>query len=126
LERLQVSCGVPSIPTATVELAFRDGEVLIDSSHGNGPVDAIYRAINRIMEVENDLIEFSVQSLTRGIDALGEVTIRIKAPDGMVFTGRGAHPDITTAAARAYTNALNRLMAAEGKSAPHDTSRQAE
>ena len=124
LERLQVSCGVPSIPTATVELRFQDGEVLIDSSHGNGPIDAIYRAINRIMQVENDLIEFSVQSVTRGIDALGEVTIRIKAPDGKVFTGRGAHPDITMAAARAYANALNRLMGAEGKSTLHGLSFQ--
>ena len=125
LESLQVSCGVPSIPTATVELRFQDGGVLIDSSHGNGPIDAIYRAINRIMQVENDLIEFSVQSVTRGIDALGEVTIRIKAPDGRIFTGRGAHPDITTAAARAYANALNRLMAADKTGASQDLSLQA-
>ncbi|MCL2883760.1 MAG: 2-isopropylmalate synthase, partial [Coriobacteriia bacterium] len=113
LERISVSCGMPSIPTATVELLFDDGTTLIDSSHGNGPVDAVYRAINRIMGIENDLTEFSVQSITRGTDALGEVTIRIQAPDRKVFTGRGAHPDIITATARAYTNALNRMMAAE-------------
>ena len=113
LERLQVSCGTPGIPTATVELISRDGLTFIDSSYGNGPVDAIYRAINRILNVENDLIEFSIQAVTRGIDALGEVTIRIKAPDGKIYTGRGAHPDVVTASARAYTNALNRLMAAQ-------------
>ena len=113
LERLQVSCGTPGIPTATVELVTRDGATYIDSCHGNGPVDAIYRAINRIVNVENDLIEFSIQAVTRGIDALGEVTIRIKAPDGRVYTGRGAHPDVVTASARAYTNALNRLMSAQ-------------
>ncbi|MDR0309065.1 MAG: 2-isopropylmalate synthase [Coriobacteriales bacterium] len=118
LERLQVSCGVPAIPTATVELHFRDGNILIDSCHGNGPVDAIYRAINRIMQIDNDLIEFSVQANTRGIDALGEVTIRIKDPAGKVFTGRGAHPDIVTASARAYTNALNKLIVSEGKEVP--------
>jgi len=117
LERLQVSCGIPSIPTATVELVSRDGEIFIDSSHGNGPVDALYRAINRILKVDNDLIEYSVQSVTRGIDALGEVTIRIKSPDGKVYTGRGADPDVIAASARAYTNALNRLMAAQAKEA---------
>lgn len=110
LERLQVSAGEPGIPTATVEIVTRDGERLIDSAHGNGPIDAVYRAINRILSVDNDLTEFSVQAITRGIDAIGEVTIRIKSPDGRIFTGRGAHPDIITASARAYTNALNRLM----------------
>jgi len=113
LERLQVSCGIPSIPTATVELISRDGETFIDSSYGNGPVDALYRAINRILKVENDLIEYNVASVTRGIDALAEVTIRIKAPDGKVYTGRGADPDVIAASARAYTNALNRMMAAQ-------------
>ncbi|MDT8435106.1 MAG: alpha-isopropylmalate synthase regulatory domain-containing protein, partial [Anaerosomatales bacterium] len=67
----------------------------------------------RMIEVENDLIEFSVQSVTRGIDALGEVTIRVRSGDGRVFTGRGAHSDIITASARAYVNALNRLLVAE-------------
>ena len=115
LERLQVSCGSPGIPTATVELTTREGAHLIDSSHGNGPVDAVYNAINRILHVENELTEFSIQSITRGMDAIGEVTIRIKSPAGHVYTGRGAHPDIVVACARAYTNALNRLMLHEGK-----------
>jgi 2-isopropylmalate synthase len=110
LQQVHVSCGDPGIPTATVELVSRDGEHLIDSSHGNGPVDAVYKAINRIVQEPNDLTEFSVQSVTRGIDALGEVTIRIKSEDGRVFTGRGAHPDIIVASAKAYTNALNRML----------------
>ena len=92
-----------------------DGEHLIDSSHGTGPVDAVYKAINRIVHVENELSEFSVQAVTRGIDALGEVTIRVTAPDGRIFTGRGAHSDIIVASARAYTNALNRLLVATEK-----------
>ena len=54
--------------------------------------------------------EFRVEAVTRGIDALGEVTIRVTSPDGQVFTGRGAHSDIIVASARAYTNALNRLL----------------
>ncbi|MCE5203311.1 MAG: 2-isopropylmalate synthase [Coriobacteriales bacterium] len=112
LEQVHVSCGEPGIPTATVELVSRDGTELIDASHGTGPVDAVYRAINRIVNVPNELTEFSVQSVTHGIDALGEVTIRVTSEDGRVFTGRGAHSDIIVASAKAYTNALNRLLVA--------------
>lgn len=121
LEQVHVSCGDPGIPTATVELITQDGESLIDSSHGNGPVDAVYNAINRIVGVPNDLTEFSVQSITRGIDAVGEVTIRVKSEDGRTFTGRGAHPDIIVSSAKAYVNALNRLLvAAEAPSVPKE------
>jgi 2-isopropylmalate synthase len=67
-------------------------------------------AINRIIDVPNELIEFSVKSVTKGIDAQGEVTIRVRSGDGRVFTGRGSHTDIIVASAKAYTNALNRLM----------------
>jgi 2-isopropylmalate synthase len=111
LAQVHVTSGEPGIPTATVELVeAATGEHLIDSSHGTGPVDAVYKAINRIVDAENELTEFSVQSVTRGIDALGEVTIRVRSADGKVFTGRGAHSDIIVASARAYTNALNRLL----------------
>ncbi len=113
LEAVQVVCGEPGIPTATVELVDREGNHLVDSSHGTGPVDAVYRAINRIVGVDNDLIEFSVKAVTRGIDALGEVTIRVRSADGQIFTGRGAHSDIIVAAAKAYANALNRSLIAE-------------
>jgi 2-isopropylmalate synthase len=113
LEQIHFTSGEPGIPTATVELITQEGEHLIDSSHGTGPVDAVYKAINRIVEVPNELTEFSVQAVTRGIDALGEVTIRVTAADGRVFTGRGAHSDIIVASAKAYTNALNRLLVAE-------------
>jgi 2-isopropylmalate synthase len=110
LAQVHVTTGEPGIPTATVELVTQSGEHLIDSSHGTGPVDAVYKAINRIVDVPNDLTEFSVKAVTRGIDALGEVTIRVTAEDGRVFTGRGAHSDIIVASAKAYTNALNRLL----------------
>jgi 2-isopropylmalate synthase len=117
LAQVHVSTGVPGIPTATVELITQAGDVLIDSSHGTGPVDAVYKAINRIVKVPNELSEFSVQAVTRGIDALGEVTIRVTSKDGRVFTGRGAHSDIIVASAKAYTNALNRLLVSEGHEA---------
>ena len=114
LAQVHFTSGEPGIPTATVELVTQAGEHFIDSSHGTGPVDAVYKAINRIVHVDNELSEFSVQAVTRGIDALGEVTIRVTSPDGRVFTGRGAHSDIIVASAKAYTNALNRLLVAMG------------
>ena len=113
LEQIHFTSGEPGIPTATVELVTQEGEHLIDSSHGTGPVDAVYKAINRIVDVENELTEFRVEAVTRGIDALGEVTIRVTDAEDRVFTGRGAHSDIIVASAKAYTNALNRLLVAE-------------
>ncbi len=114
LQQVHFTSGEPGIPTATVELVeTASGEHLIDSSHGTGPVDAVYKAINRIVDVENDLTEFRVEAVTRGIDALGEVTIRISSADDRIFTGRGAHSDIIVASAKAYTNALNRLLMAQ-------------
>jgi 2-isopropylmalate synthase len=114
LEQVQVSCGDKSVPTASVKLIAPDGSVLADAALGTGPVDAVYQAINRLVRVPNTLTEFSVTSITEGIDAIGEVTIRIES-EGSVYTGRGAATDIIVASAKAYMNALNRLLAAKGK-----------
>ena len=110
LEQVHVTCGDPGIPTATVELVTAEGEHVIDASHGDGPVDAVCNAINRVVGVQVEMMEFTVQSVTKGLDALGEVAFRIRSEDGRVFTGRGAHSDIIVASAKAYTNALNRLL----------------
>jgi 2-isopropylmalate synthase len=96
-------------PTATVRLINKDGERIEDAAVGDGPVDAVYKAINRIVGVANTLTEFTVKSVTEGIDAQGDVTIRIEA-DGKTYTGRGADTDIIVASAKAYMNALNRLL----------------
>jgi len=108
LELVQVSCGDRARPTATVTLRTPDGEELTDAAIGTGPVDAIYRAINRVVQVPNDLIEFSVQSVTEGIDAMGEVTIRLRYQE-RIFSGHAANTDVVVASAHAYLNALNRL-----------------
>ena len=110
LKSVQISCGKPLTPTATVTLADPEGREFIACSIGTGPVDALYQAVNQIVDIENELSEFAVQSVTRGIDALGEVTIRVTAADGEVFTGRGADGDIIVSSAKAYINALNRLI----------------
>ena len=83
-------------------------------------MDAVYRAINRVIGEPNELIEFSVQAVTEGIDAVGRVTIRIQADEPVkengderrVFSGRGSDTDIVVASAKAYMFALNRLIAA--------------
>ena len=109
LDRIQVSCGDRGIPTAAVRLIGPEGQVIADAALGTGPVDAIYKAINRLVGVTNKLTEFSVKSVTEGIDAIGEVLIRVES-DGVTYTGRGADTDIIVASAKAYINALNRLL----------------
>lgn len=111
LEGVQVSCGFPLKPTATVTLRNAEGELATVCEWGTGPIDAIYKAVDKIIGVNNDLAEFSVSSVSRGIDALGEVTVRLKAINGEVFTGRGADGDIIVSSTKAYLNALNRLLA---------------
>jgi len=110
LEHVQVTSGSHEIATATVRLTDQAGTVFTDAATGSGPVDAVYQAINRIVLVPNDLTEFSVNSVTEGIDAVGEVSIRIEQDDRS-YTGRAADTDIIVASAKAYMNALNRLLA---------------
>ncbi len=113
LKSVQISCGQPLTPTATVILSDPNGVEHVACAVGTGPVDAVYKAVNNVVDVQNDLTEFSVQSVTRGIDALGEVTIRVTNADGDVFTGRGADSDIIVSSTKAYLHALNRLLHAE-------------
>lgn len=117
LELVQVSCGDYSRPTATVTLRTPEGEELTDAAVGTGPVDAVYKAINRVVNVPNDLIEYSVKSVTAGIDAMGEVTIRLRHGD-RIYTGHAANTDVIVASARAYIGALNRLYGALHPSQP--------
>ena len=112
LEHVQVSCGDHSVPTATVKLIGPDGQVVAHSATGTGPVDAVYKAVDQIVKVPCRLTEFSVKSVTEGIDAVGEVVVRVES-GGVTYTGRGAATDIIVASARAYMNALNRLLRAK-------------
>ena len=109
LNSVQVTCGSNAIATATVHLTDQGGRAFTDAATGSGPVDAVYKAINRIVLVPNSLTEFSVNSVTEGIDAVGEVSIRVEQ-DGRQYIGRGADTDIIVASAKAYMNALNRLL----------------
>ena len=111
LQLVQVSCGTRLKPTATVTLSEENGPDQTVSAVGTGPVDAVCRALNQLAGVPNELIEFSVKSVTEGIDAMGEVTIRLRR-DGSLYSGHAADTDVVVAAAIAFINALNRLVAA--------------
>ena len=127
LEGLQVGCGT-GMPTATVKLRGPEGTVSTAAEVGTGPVDAVYGAIQSIVDVPCKLLEYTVQSVTEGIDALGEVSVRVQptetAPNervnpqyehsrARVFHGHGAHTDVIVASAKAYLAALNRIMAVD-------------
>jgi 2-isopropylmalate synthase len=110
LDHVQVSCGDHAIPTATIRMITPDGSVVTETCTGTGPVDAVYKAVDKVVGESVHLKEYVVQAVTAGIDALGEVTVRIDA-DGRVYSGNAATTDVVVASARAYVNALNRLKA---------------
>jgi 2-isopropylmalate synthase len=109
LDYINVTTGSATIPTATVRLR-RGEETLQDSAPGNGAVDAAMKAIDRILNQRGHLMEYNVQAVTQGKDALGEVTIKCDFGDGDLITGKGASTDVIEASARAYLNAVNRVL----------------
>ncbi|TDI84657.1 MAG: 2-isopropylmalate synthase [Chloroflexi bacterium] len=127
LEGLQVVCGTMGMPTATVRLSGPGDTRYVQAAIGTGPVDAAYRAVDEIVGASNVLLEFSVNAVTEGIDAQGEVAVRIQgedAPDALnaqretsrprTYGGYGADTDIIVASVKAYLSALNKLLAEGG------------
>ncbi len=114
LEDIQVTCGRSGMPTATVNLVGPEGEEHIAAAIGTGPVDAAYQAIEQIINEPVTLLEYRVNAITEGIDAQGEVTVRIRRDHNghtRTFGGHGADTDIIVASAKAYVAALNRMLA---------------
>ena len=107
LINLNVASGTVTIPTATVEMEI-DGKKVKEAGFGDGPVDAAFKTIAKITGTKSKLLKYSVNSITGGTDAQGEVSVRLEENDHIV-TGHGAHTDIILASAKAYINALNRL-----------------
>ena len=124
LDALQVGCGTIGMPTATVRLRRPDGTLQTEAAVGNGPIDAVYKAIDHMAKVDCTLLEYTVQSVTEGIDALGEVSVRLRRPEGKgkavrgrdIFHGHGADTDVVVASAKAYLAALNRLLTSQAGS----------
>jgi 2-isopropylmalate synthase len=107
LDYLNVVSGTVAVPTATVKLKIR-GKEAQNAGFGVGPVDAAFNTIAKMTGTRSRLLRFSVNSVTGGMDAQGEVTVRLEE-NGLVALGKGADPDIITASAKAYINGLNRL-----------------
>ncbi len=134
LDGLQVACGTMGMPTATVRLRDPQGGMHLQASIGTGPVDAAFKAIDTIVNCPNVLQEFVIHAVTEGIDALGEVTVRIQgntqgviaaqsdAEQPRTYGGYGADTDIVVASTKAYLSALNKMLVATGQYGPPEKS----
>jgi 2-isopropylmalate synthase len=109
LDYFNIQSGNVAVPTATVRLST-GGESFEEAATGDGPVDAIFNAIDRALGLTTRLLEYIVQAVTPGRQAIGEVSVSLEI-DGRKFVGRGASTDILEASAKAYVNALNRWKA---------------
>jgi 2-isopropylmalate synthase len=107
LEYLHVTSGTTVMPMASVQLSV-NGRSVKAAGYGNGPIDAAYNTIAKLTHTQSELLRFTISAITGGTDAQGEVTVRLRE-NGLIALGRGADPDIMTAAALAYLNGLNRL-----------------
>ena len=110
LEHLQVMCGTTGLPTATVRLRDPDGKSRTHAAIGTGPVDASYKAIDAIVNLPVELLEFGISAVTEGIDALAEATVRVRHEEQRAAHGHGADTDIVVAAAKAYVASLNQVL----------------
>ncbi|MCA1663389.1 MAG: 2-isopropylmalate synthase, partial [Myxococcales bacterium] len=133
VEDLQVSCGTLSLATASVRLRGPDGKVHVAAAVGTGPVDAAFRAIDELVRRSSTLVDYSVRSVTEGIDALAEVTVRVTTDaqpsaralnpqrgsvEAPSWRGHSADTDIVVASVKAYLGALNRMLAATAVRVP--------
>ncbi len=113
---LQVASQTGEIPHAILTLSI-NGQERLTEADGGGPVDATFKAIENVVNSESELLLYSVNNITSGTDAQGEVTVRL-AKGGRVVNGQGADTDIVVASAKAYFNALNKLLAKSEKLNP--------
>jgi 2-isopropylmalate synthase len=106
---MQIMSGDRTTPLSSVRLK-RGDEVLTDAAIGNGPVDATYHFIERLIGRQGRLLDYDLKAITTGKDALGEAMVRVEI-EGRVYAGVGTSPDVIEASARAYLNAFNRFFA---------------
>jgi len=134
LDDLQVGCGTLSLATASVRLTGPDGATRVAAAVGTGPVDAAFRAIDELVRRPAQLVDYSVRSVTEGIDALAEVSVRVNSAaselgarplnpqrdsaEAPSWRGHGADTDIVVASVKAYLGALNRMLAAAAVRVP--------
>jgi len=117
IDKLHLETGNQVQPTAEITVSYLDEQQLTKKFSGNGPVDAIFKTIDALVnkdQLELELLDYIVHAVTQGTDALGEVTVRIKR-GSHIFTGYGADTDVMFASAEAYLNAINKLLDFDNK-----------
>lgn len=114
LEYLNVTSGTGTLPTGAVKIRMQDGEVVQAAACGDGPVDAAYEAIREATGQSPQLDNYRIRAITGGKEAMGEATVTVLNETGRRFIGRGVSTDIIEASAKAYIDAINRMVAALG------------
>ncbi|NWJ97976.1 MAG: 2-isopropylmalate synthase [Chloroflexi bacterium] len=109
IEQVTVMTGNKMEPNATVKLIASDGSIVTEATVGDGPVDAVCKAISKLSGIQAELIEFNIAAITAGLDAQAEASIKLRFK-GRVVTGRGSDTDIIVAAAKAYLHAVNKFI----------------
>lgn len=112
LEKLLVACGTGTLPTASVKIK-NTGETLSAAACGDGPIDAVYQAIRNALGISPKLESYSISAVTSGKDAMGEVVVKVRGEKNKMFMGRSVSTDIIEASAKAYIDAINKVVAAE-------------
>ena len=111
LKYLHVSSGTTIVPTATIAIQREDvDETIEEAACGNGPVDAICRAVDKITGLSCTLVNWEIDAVTAGKDAIGDVTLRITSDGKKIYVGRGISTDVLDASALAYVNAVNKMV----------------
>jgi len=128
LDAVQVTCGSNGMPTATVRLRCPDGQLRTQAAVGTGPVHAVFTAVDEIVNAPSELVEYTINAVTEGIDALGHASVRVRAIGGVdgrlnaqhgssgaaILHGQAADSDVIVASTKAYLGALNRLLVTLG------------
>lgn len=108
LEALSTTSGTGTLPCASIALRSAGGERVLDAAVGDGPVDAVYRAVEKVTGISVKLRDYQVLSVSKGEDAQGEVSVEVEHATG-VYRGRALSTDIIEGSARAFLDVINRI-----------------
>ncbi len=114
LESLSISCGPNTVPTAGVRIKLQDGSLVDNITTGDGPIDALFKAIDLSTGIHGKLQDYNIRAVTSGKDAVGEVQVSVDV-NGKIFGGRAVSTDIIEASAKAYLSAINKVAASGRK-----------
>lgn len=117
LESLSISCGPHTVPTAGVRVKLQDGSLVDNATNGDGPIDALFKAIDLSTGIPGKLKDYNIRAVTSGKDAMGEVQVSVEV-NGKIFGGRAVSTDIIEASAKAYLSAINKVAALDRKQTP--------